>query len=213
MDKVSKNKSKYIREISLMKDMNKTNQVGFPKLLYYNADKYNFYIVMDQLGPSLKDIREQQVEDQKFSLKSVTMIGVQLLQRIESMHKMNYVHRDLKPANILTGRNKSDSHMIYMIDFGLAKKQNQISTLHQGENANKVVGTAIYAGINAHLPGSNYFKKDDIESMMYVLCYLATGTLPWKNCKASDAGLEKMLKMKAKISPYELFAGLPIEFA
>lgn len=47
MDKISKNKSKYIREISLMKDMMKTNQHGFPRLLYYNSDKYNYYIVMD----------------------------------------------------------------------------------------------------------------------------------------------------------------------
>ena len=77
------------------------------------------------------------------------------------------------------------------------------------ETGNKVVGTAIYAAINAHLPGSNYYKKDDLESVMYVLCYLANGTLPWKNCKASDAGLDKMLKIKAKISPYELFQGLP----
>lgn len=49
MDKISKNKSKYAREISLMKDMNKTNQVGFPKLHYYASDKSNYYIVMDQL--------------------------------------------------------------------------------------------------------------------------------------------------------------------
>eukprot|EP00347_Sterkiella_histriomuscorum_P001694 403371036 len=212
MDKLTKNKSKYVREISLMKDMMKQNQIGFPRLLYYNADKYNYFIVMDQLGPSLKELREAR-EDQKFTMKTVTMIGLQLLQRLESIHKFNYVHRDLKPANILVGRNKSDQYLIYLIDFGLAKKQNQVSTLHQGEGGNKVVGTAIYAGVNAHLPGSNYYKKDDVESMMYVLCYLATGTLPWKNCKASDAGLDKMLKMKAKISPYELFEKMPIEYA
>ena len=80
-----------------------------------------------------------------------------------------------------------------------------ISNIQPNETGNKVVGTAIYAGINAHLPGQNYFKKDDIESMMYVLCYLLIGTLPWKNCKASDSGLDKMLKLKLKISPYELF--------
>lgn len=81
------------------------------------------------------------------------------------------------------------------------------------ESGSKVVGTAIYAGINAHLPGSNYYKRDDLESLMYVLCYLGTGTLPWKNCKPSDAGLDKMLKMKVKISPYDLFITLPMEFA
>ncbi|CDW84408.1 protein kinase domain containing protein [Stylonychia lemnae] len=211
MDKISKNKSKYVREIQLMKDMQKSNQPGFPKLLYYNADKYNYFIVMDQLGQSLKELRDN-TEDLKFSIKTVTMIGIQLLQRLESIHKLNYVHRDLKPANILTGKSKLEQFIIYLIDFGLAKKQNQISNIQPNENGNKVVGTAIYAGINAHLPGQNYFKKDDIESMMYVLCYLLSGTLPWKNCKATDAGLDKMLKMKLKIQPYDLFAGQPTEF-
>lgn len=62
MDKISKNKSKFMREISLMKDMQKTNQPGFPKLLYYNADKFNYYIIMDQLGLSLKELRDNTEE-------------------------------------------------------------------------------------------------------------------------------------------------------
>jgi hypothetical protein len=77
----------------------------------------------------------------------------------------------------------------------------------------KVVGTAVYAGINPHIPGSTYLKKDDLESLMYVLCYLGTGTLPWKNFKANETGLDKMMKAKMKISPYELFGYMPIEFA
>jgi hypothetical protein len=83
---------------------------------------------------------------------------------------------------------------------------------HQ-DNTNKVVGTAVYAGINAHLPSANYYKKDDLESMMYVLCYLGTGGLPWKNFKATEVGLEKMMKYKIKISPFDLFSEMPVEFA
>jgi len=123
------------------------------------------------------------------------------------------VHRDLKPANILIGRSKLDQSTIYLIDFGLAKKWNQVSNISHNENTNKVVGTAIYAGINAHITGSQYYKKDDLESMMYVLCYLGTGMLPWKNCKPNEAGLDKMMKMKIKISPYDLFSTLSQEFA
>lgn len=83
---------------------------------------------------------------------------------------------------------------------------------HDTKNS-KVVGTAVYAGINPHIPGSTYLKKDDLESLMYVLCYLGTGSLPWKNLKTTDAGLDKMYKTKIKISPYELFCSMPIEFA
>ena len=78
---------------------------------------------------------------------------------------------------------------------------------------NKVVGTAVYAATNAHLPGGSYNKKDDLESLMYVLCYLAIGSLPWKNCKANEAGLDKMMKIKMRISPYDLFEMMPIEYA
>lgn len=88
-----------------------------------------------------------------------------------------------------------------------------MSNVPHGENGNKVVGTAVYAAINAHMPSANYYKKDDMESLLYVLCYLATGSLPWKNLKPTDIGLEKMMKMKVKISPYDLFPNLPSEFA
>lgn len=114
----------------------------------------------------------------------------------------------------MVGKNaKGDLQIIYLIDFGLTKKLSFNSQIPHGDNTNKVVGTAVYAAINAHLPGSNYFKKDDLESLMYVLCYLGTGNLPWKNLKPTDAGLDKMMKMKMKFSPYDLFSMMPIEYA
>ncbi len=129
-----------------------------------------------------------------YSIKTVGMIGLQLLQRLEAVHKAGYVHRDLKPANVLVGKRLTEENMIYLIDFGLTKKEDQKTHVVQTTEAvTRVVGTAIYAGLNAHLPGSNYYKKDDLESMMYVLLYLATGMLPWKGCKTNEAGLERML--------------------
>ena len=43
-----------------------------------------------------------------------------------------------------------------------------------------MVGTALFASINAH-KGSELSRRDDIESLVYTLIYLITGTLPWKN--------------------------------
>ena len=213
MEKVTKNKNKYAREISLMKDMNKGQYPGFPKLIYYYSDKYYYYLVIDLLNSSLKDLKDS-TEDQKFSIKTVTMIALQILQRLEMMHKHGYVHRDLKPANMMVGKSsKGELNVIYLIDFGLTKKQSQVSAIPHADTGSKVVGTAVYAGINAHLPGSNYYKKDDLESLMYVLCYLGTGSLPWKILKPNEAGLEKMLKIKMKISPYDLFSTMPVEYA
>lgn len=125
MDKIGKNKNKYNREISLMKDMNKNLQNGFPRLIYHSSDKNNYYIVMDLLFACIKDLKDQ-AEQRIFSLKTVTMIGLQMLQRLESVHRFGYIHRDLKPANMMVGKNsRNEATIIYLIDFGLTKKQTQ----------------------------------------------------------------------------------------
>jgi len=49
------------------------------------------------------------------------MIMLQCIDRVEAMHKMGFIHRDLKPENFLIGHGKKNN-MIYLIDFGLAKR-------------------------------------------------------------------------------------------
>ena len=44
-----------------------------------------------------------------------------MISRIEQLHKLNYVHRDIKPDNFLIGTGKR-TDMLYVIDFGLAKR-------------------------------------------------------------------------------------------
>lgn len=58
MDKISKNKSKFTREVQLMKDMMRINATGFPKLIYYISDNNYYYIVIELLGQSLKDLKD-----------------------------------------------------------------------------------------------------------------------------------------------------------
>jgi len=39
----------------------------------------------------------------------------------------------------------------------------------------RVVGTAMYAGLAAHLPNKKYLKKDDLESLLFLLSYFGNG--------------------------------------
>ena len=74
------------------------------------------------------------------------------ISRIEFIHSKNFIHRDVKPDNFLMGLGKK-GNLVYVIDFGLAKKYRDART-HQHipyrENKN-LTGTARYASINTHL--------------------------------------------------------------
>jgi serine/threonine protein kinase len=61
---------------------------------------YNI-LIMSILGPNLQQLFEYC--GKSFSLKTVLVIGIHLLQRIQSLHSKHFLHRDLKPENILIG--------------------------------------------------------------------------------------------------------------
>jgi casein kinase 1 len=84
------------------------------------------------------------------------------------------VHRDLKPENILTGRDK-EKNTIYLVDFGISKYYRDEKGQHIEFNENKpFIGTTRYASIAAH-KGVELGRKDDLESLAYVLIYMAKG--------------------------------------
>ena len=56
----------------------------------------------------------------EFPIKDVCMVALQGLDRLKYIHSKNIIHRDIKPQNFLIGR--KDKEIIYLIDFGLAKK-------------------------------------------------------------------------------------------
>ena len=184
------------------------NTIGIPKLRSYGCEGNFNYMVMDLLGKSLEELRVSC--GGKLSLKSVLAIGIQMLKRIEMIHDEGIIHRDIKPDNFLI---KPETNMIYMIDFGLARryitKKDLHITLSQGR---KLTGTARYASVNVHL-GMTPSRRDDLESIAYVLLYLLNGRLPWQSIKTSDK--EKRYKAigeeKLRVAPWTHFETSPGE--
>ena len=67
-----------------------------------------------------------------------------------------------------------------------------------------------YASLNTH-KGLELSRRDDFESLSYVLIYLAKGVLPWMNLKAKNQSvlLDTIFKKKSNTLPKEIAKGLP----
>ncbi len=162
--------------------------------------KFNI-LVMQLLGPSLEDLFQRC--NCKFSLKTTLQLAVQLMEIIENIHNKSFLHRDMKPDNFLFDPIKKQ---IYIVDFGLAKQYRDSKThVHIPYREHKsLIGTPRYASINTHL-GIQNSRRDDLESLDYILLYFLRGSLPWQGFKARTK-LQKYQKIMEKklATPIEL---------
>lgn len=184
--------------------------IGFPKFYYYTSAQDFTLMVMELLGPSLEEMMN--LCNKKFSLKTVLMLGDQMLARIQNLHRYGFLHRDIKPENFLLGAGQSNE-TVYMIDFGLSKKfwkkEGQHIPFKEGK---KLTGTAKFASLFTHL-GFEQSRRDDLESLGYIMVYFLKGSLPWQNIKGKDKEekYQKIKEKKCSLSLEELCEGLPQE--
>jgi serine/threonine protein kinase len=188
---------------------------GFCQSKWYGrADAEHNCLIIDLLGGSLEDIFDKKC-NRKFSLKTTLQLADQTIERMSIFHDRHLIHRDVKPANFAMGIG-SEKDVVYCIDFGLTKRFRDPRTLKHitWREGKSIIGTPRYASINNHF-GRECSRRDDLESVAYMLIYFMKGSLPWQGLKANTKhGKYKMiLEKKLNLSIDKLCEGIPKEFA
>jgi serine/threonine protein kinase len=163
------------------------NVPRIPTVKWYGKDEYNYYMVINLLGKSLKDFKNKHYI---FPLKLVLQIGIQLIELLQKIHEKGLIHRDIKPDNFLFGLN-DESKNLHIIDFGFCKSFIQDDKHMPLKKTHNLIGSHTYASVNAH-KFIELSRRDDIESLGYMLIYFYLGSLPWQDISELSVTNENM---------------------
>lgn len=196
-------------EIKIYKDL---CGKGIPKIKWIGKSaKWNI-MVIEYLGPSLEDLFE--LCHKQFSLKTILMITIQILTIIQHIHNKGYIHRDIKPDNFLIGYSNKQK-FIHIIDFGLSKQFINNDTFQHEKyvKCKQFIGSFRYSSLKNHL-GIEQSRRDDLESIGYMLLYFLKKKLPWQSINGKDKKdkMNKIFNIKKNIKLEELCKDCPKEF-
>ena len=178
---------------------------------FFTDGDYNV-LIMQRMGKSVEDVLVEQ--GGSLAPDIVMAIGMKVLNALEHVHIKGVVHRDLKPQNMMLSNDPSDTN-VYLIDYGLAKRFNDPVTGHIPYSRNKrgLTGTPRYASVSSHL-GAEQSRRDDLESLVYIMVYLRTGHLPWQGMRGTSkkSKYDKIMRKKQNISDRRLSEQFPMSF-
>lgn len=200
---------------------------GIPCAHWFGRELAYDALVLDLLGPSLYELLAQH---KTFGLHTVSYLGGQLVSGhfdyccrlkksfwqvscLQHIHSRGYVHCDIKPQNILMGLG-DQAQTVFVIDFGIARQFRSSSTgAHVPfRQAHTLTGTPAFTSINSHL-GAELGRRDDLESLAYMLIFFLHGSLPWLSFGRRNLTNSAILELKQKTPVESLCSGLPRELA
>lgn len=192
-------KERLKNEYNIYKKVLKNKDIsGIPQVYnFFETPEYNI-LVMELLGSSLENIF--QTNSRKLKINTVYQLATDMLSILEHFHNSGFIHRDIKPNNFLFNYNKP-YNQLYLMDFGLSKQYIQNNKHIELKTDRNLIGTARYASLNIHW-GIEPSRRDDLESVGYIIIYLIKGKLPWQGLKGNKekSQIQKIGERKLMIS-------------
>eukprot|EP00171_Calliarthron_tuberculosum_P020719 IDg20719t1 len=143
------------------------------------------------------------------------VIGLKSVDLLRKLHSKGFVHGDVKPENFMCsyaeGKRAHPRDGLYMVDLGLASRWRDLTRpsghIAYRQRVDRFSGTVRYASVNAHL-GRWLSRRDDLESLAYMMLYLLNGSLPWQGYGEQDKNM-KVCETKGRTSVVELCKNAP----
>ena len=148
-------------------------------------------MIMERLGPSLHKAMHHRLGKPRlassglfFSLEEVVNIGSQMISALQYLHDKGLIHRDVQPGNIVYD---IPCKRVLLIDYGAAQRYRNATPRRSSKIMPGVIGSPLFTSLSGHR-GDTLSRRDDLESLGYVLVYLFHGRLPWQHLfpQASD---------------------------
>ena len=178
-------KNRLRMETYIYKRFASKNIICVPKIYnYIETPQYNL-MIMELLGKSLDVIFEEC--NNKIDISTVMKMAISIIDNLELVHRTGIIHRDIKPNNFMFGM-ADKKNQLYVMDFGLSKKWYSDGKHITYKTGRSMIGTARYTSLNMHV-GIEPSRRDDMESIGYMLVYLIKGSLPWQGLKKKTKDL------------------------
>ena len=173
--------------------------LSIPVVKWYGKDETNYYMVINLLGESLQDLMNKH---KTLPLSTVLNLGIKIITVLKTIHDKGLIHRDIKPHNILFSNNSLNKE-INLIDFGFCKSyiNHDTGTHAPIKKIHGIIGSKNYASIMTH----NHYelsRRDDLESLGYMLLYFYAGELPWSNVLNNDTIIYLKNKILTDVTIY-----------
>lgn len=161
----------------------KLPSLGMPKFIgsgshEHKGQKYRF-MVMERFGSDLQQLLDSC--GNRFPLKTVLTLGIQILDILEYIHSREYIHADIKASNLLLGFRSGTTNQVYLVDFGLACRymNNGCHKAYKSDLRKAHDGTIEFTSRDAHIGAHS--RRGDLEILGYNLIHWLCGSLPWED--------------------------------
>lgn len=202
---------------------------NIPKVYKYSQKGSKNILIMELLGHNIEKIFS--LCNNKFTYTSSLIIIEQMLEIIQSIHNNEIIHRDIRPEHFIFDKASSTDIIkpalddglpvdinpmskMYLVDFGVSKFYIDQET-HKHivfKNKKDFQGSALFSSVWSHL-GAEKSRRDDLDSLAFIMIYLLKGELHWQKVKAKTKKEIKntITELKVSISPMELCKDIPFE--